>query len=72
MSRSRVFKPSFVRKVRNSSSTGVITAATASGSNIGEKDTFMYDGPGNALKSTQQLNIDWSDFSRHTFFNSVN
>ena len=33
--------------------------------------TFRYDPPGSALKSTQQLNVDWSKFENHTFLNSA-
>ena len=33
--------------------------------------TFRYDAPGSPIKSTQQLNVDFSDFSQHTFFNSA-
>ena len=33
--------------------------------------SFRYDQLGNAIKSTQQLNIDWSRFELHTFFNSA-
>ena len=33
--------------------------------------TFRYDSPGSPIKSTQQLNVDFSDFSQHTFFNSA-
>ena len=33
--------------------------------------TFRYDGIGSPLKSTQQLNIDFSKFENHTFFNSA-
>jgi len=33
--------------------------------------SFRHDTPGAPLRSTQQLPIDWSDFSRHTFFGSA-
>ena len=33
--------------------------------------TFRYDPAGMALKSVQQLNIDFSKFENHTFFNSA-
>ena len=33
--------------------------------------SFRFLPPGSALKSTQQLPLDWSDFSRHTFFSSA-
>lgn len=38
---------------------------------IGATGSFRYDEPSQGLKSTQQLNVDWSDFSQHVFFNSA-
>lgn len=38
---------------------------------VGTTSSFFYDPPGQGLKSTQQLNIDWSKFENHTFFNSA-
>lgn len=39
-------------------------------SNIGSERSFRYDPFGEPLKSTQQLNVDWSKFENHTFFSS--
>jgi len=36
-----------------------------------EKDSFFYDGAWAPLKSSQQLNVDWSSFENHTFFMSA-
>jgi len=33
--------------------------------------SFRFDAPGSALKSTQQIPLDWSKFENHTFFNSA-
>lgn len=33
--------------------------------------SFYYDAVNEPLKSTQQLNVDWSRFDRHTFFSSA-
>jgi len=33
--------------------------------------SFRFDPIGHPLKSTQQLNVDWSRFENHTFFNSA-
>lgn len=33
--------------------------------------SFFYDPPGSPLRSTQQLNVDWSQFENHTFFGSA-
>lgn len=38
---------------------------------LGTTSSFRYDLPNTGIKSTQQLNIDWSDFANHTFFNSA-
>lgn len=38
---------------------------------VGTTSSFFYDPPGQGLKSTQQLNVDWSRFENHTFFNSA-
>lgn len=38
---------------------------------LGSTASFKYDVPGDGIKSTQQLNVDWSKFENHTFFNSA-
>lgn len=38
---------------------------------LSDSDAFKYDLDTDGLKSTQQLNIDWSDFANHTFYNSA-
>lgn len=40
-------------------------------SNHGNDDSFKYDPLGYPLKSTQQLNLDWSKFENHCFFSSA-
>ncbi len=39
--------------------------------NVLSTASFRYDPPGVGLKSTQQLNVDYSNFASHTFFNSA-
>jgi hypothetical protein len=39
--------------------------------NIASTASFRYDSPGNGIKSTQQLNVDWSKFENHCFFDSA-
>ena len=39
--------------------------------NIKSTSSFIYDAQGSPLKSTQQLNVDWSNFINHTFFMSA-
>lgn len=36
-----------------------------------DSGSFRYDQVGTGLKSTQQLNVDWSSFSNHVYFNSA-
>lgn len=45
--------------------------STFSSSSIGLSASFRYDPATTGLKSTQQLNVDWSEFVNHTFFNSA-
>jgi len=41
------------------------------GSNIASTSSFKYEPLDYGLKSTQQLNVDWSKFENHTFFSSA-
>lgn len=36
-----------------------------------ENSYFLYDAENSPLRSTQQLNVDWSKFENHTFFSSA-
>ena len=69
----RLFTPSVVRRLINSSSPVVKqTAQNNIGSTHHDDDrSFLLDNPGEGLKSTQQLNVDWEKFENHTFFNSA-
>ena len=40
-------------------------------SNHGNTGSFKYDPLGSPLKSTQQLNVDWTKFENHCFFSSA-
>ena len=47
-------------------------SAGLSDSNIGDvHKSFKYDPLSYPLKSTQQLNVDWTKFENHTFFSSA-
>ena len=70
----RLFTPSVVRRYTNAS--GILrnqTEASLSGSGPAPSPTgsFRFDPPGSAMKSTQQLPIDFSKFENHTFFSSA-
>ena len=70
-SKSRTFTPAVVRKIIGAH--GKVTNQTQShlsGTMIDDR-SFKFDNPGVGLKSTQQLNVDWSRFENHTFFNSA-
>ena len=48
-----------------------VTIQNQEENNIGNTESFRYDQIGAALKSTQELNIDYTSFENHTFFNSA-
>ena len=48
-----------------------VTISNQEESNIGNPDSFRYDQIGAALKSTQELTVDYTKFENHTFFNSA-
>lgn len=68
------FSPSVVRGLTRpdgglasvNAENGQLVTTTA----IGETGSYRYD-TGYGVKSTQQLNVDWSDFTNHVFFNSA-
>ena len=71
-----LFRPSVLKSLRDGGTQ--VSNITLAGNNT-EVDsiecnptgTFRYDPPGSPLKSTQQLNVDWSRFENHTFLNSA-
>ena len=48
-----------------------VTIQNQEESNVGNTGSFRYDQIGAALKSTQELNINYAEFENHTFFNSA-
>lgn len=56
---------------RNSLSAGGSSLDDAKVKQSPSSSSFRYAAQGSALRSTQQLPIDWSDFSKHTFFSSA-
>lgn len=64
--------PSFIRAALAGARPIELTFGDISDTNILETtSSFYYDPPGSPLRSTQQLNVDWSRFDRHTFFSSA-
>ena len=71
-----LFKPSVRRSLERGEArvAGVTLAGSETESSEGfhfASGTFRYDPPGVPLKNVQQLNIDFSKFEKHTFFNSA-
>lgn len=62
---------SFIRSALEGSRPVQLTFGDVLDTNILSTSSFYYDPPGSALKSTQQLNVDWSRFENHTFFSSA-
>jgi hypothetical protein len=70
----RFGKPSLFRNIekvkgQKSFSTGSIKSIY--NTNITSENSFKYDPYGSALKSSQQLSVDYDKFENHTFFNSA-
>lgn len=70
-----LFKPNLVRSLVEDAAASVTFTKTIGAdmadSVIGQSGSFKYDLEGVGVKNTQQLNIDWSSFQNHTFFNSA-
>jgi len=66
------YVPSFVKSLQGSKPVQAsYSDFNLTDSNHGSDDSFKYDPLGYPLKSTQQLNLDWSRFENHTFFSSA-
>ena len=63
-------KETLFRLQRESGGATQFTGETVLESDI-PTGSFRRDAPGSPLRSTQQLPLDWSDFSNHTFFSSA-
>jgi hypothetical protein len=66
-----LFRPGIVRTKRPAAPVRSMTLNDAGNTRLSLTGSFRYDSPGSALKSSQQLFVDWSDFANHTFFNSA-
>jgi len=67
-----LFTPSVIERLADGSGAVVeYTEKSFSGSYSTSSNSYIFDDPGSPLKSTQQIPIDWSQFSNHTFFNSA-
>ena len=66
-----LFRPGIIRNKNSSAPVRSLTMSDLNNENVNLTGSFRFDSPGSALKSSQQLNIDFSNFSNHTFFNSA-
>jgi len=65
------YVPSFLRTAVSGSKPVTLTWGQVADTNIQSSASFRYDSTAQPLKSTQQLNVDWSRFENHTFFMSA-
>lgn len=65
------YVPSFLRAAMSGSRPISLTWSDVADTNISSTSSFQYDSNSTPLKSTQQLNVDWSKFQNHTFFMSA-
>ena len=71
---SQLFKPSKTRNENGTPRVRKLSLAENAQETFGTMSptaSFKFDGAGTGLKSTQQLNVDFSKFENHTFFNSA-
>jgi hypothetical protein len=65
------YVPSFLRAALSGSRPLVLSWGDVADTNIASTSSFIYDPHTSPIKSTQQLNVDWSQFQNHTFFMSA-
>jgi len=65
------YVPSFIKAVGDNNRSYVLKFADLPESDSSNENSFANDIQGTGLKSTQQLDIDWSKFENHTFFMSA-
>ena len=63
--------PSFLQAAAEGGRPLVMTWQTLQDTNALSSASFQYEPQHQSLKSTQQLNVDWSQFVNHTFFMSA-
>ena len=67
----RLFSAAIIRQVQNpagSISDKNFDDVVGSSTNVGSTSSFRYDVPGVGIKSSQQVNTDFSKFENHSFF----
>lgn len=71
LARPELFVPAFSHGTLNNAHGSAISFTEVEETNIESSASFRYDTPGMGVRSTQQVNVDYSKFSNHTFFNSA-
>ena len=68
-----LFSPSVIRKLKDSSYTfrNVTRSQLTASMPDGTTEVWRNDPQGVGMKSTQQIDLDWSKFENHCFFNSA-
>ena len=66
-----LFRPSVIRSAGGREALSISDSAQDSYGAVYTTASFRYDPMGSPLKNTQQLNVDFSKFENHTFFNSA-
>jgi len=66
-----LFKPSVLRSSGGRETLSISDNAQDSYGAVYSSSSFRFDPTGSPLKNTQQLNVDFSRFENHTFFNSA-
>ena len=70
LSQPPLFNPSVIRGLNNPGNPLERLTISDIEGNI-STSSFRYDQDGKGLRSTQQLNVDWSKFENHVFYNSA-
>lgn len=65
------YVPSFIKASIENSRPVQLTFKDISTTNATSDSSFVYDPAKSPLKNSQQLNVNWSDFSNHVFFSSA-
>ena len=71
LSKPDLFVPSVTRNQAQNAQQLITTGEEVVDTNIASSASFRYDPPGVGLRSSQQLDVDWSRFENHTFFSSA-
>jgi len=67
-----MFRPSTINKIMTTHPTiKNLTRSDLTGTHSDSDRNWLTDPAGTGLRSTQQIPLDWSDFSKHCFFNSA-